>query len=173
MSEVRERTVSLQSAFTNLYTTMQTHITKSEQGQSDNTDFDKAKSEFINWYEIANGTLQDNANLSGSEDFMRKQLESVKAISSRLTEGQHLLNCASDSLAKILTSADAETIEEFQSNISDMRKNLDQLGIDVSKALSALKNSIQRWDLHDSSVEELAAWLEETEASIFTEQTCN
>ena len=173
MSEVRERTVSLQSAFTNLYTNMQTNITKSEQGQSDHTDFDKAKSEFINWYEIANGTLQDNANLSGSEEFMRKQMESVKAISSRLTEGQHLLNCASDSLAKILTSADAETIEEIKSNVSDMRKNLDQLGIDVSKTLAALKNSIQGWDLHNSSVEELAAWLEVTEASIFTDQTSN
>merc|ERR550532_1991591 len=89
LSEVRERTVCVQSAFTNLYTTMQTQMTKNEQGQSDHTDFNKAKTEFDDWYNIAHGTMQDNANLSGSEDFTRKQLESVKGISSRLTEGQH------------------------------------------------------------------------------------
>ena len=173
LSEVRERTVSMQSAFTNLYTTMQTQMTKNEQGQSDHTDFNKAKSEFDDWYDIAHGTMQDNANLSGSEDFTRKQLESVKGISSRLTEGQHLLNCASDSLTKILTSTEVETVEEFKANISDMRKSLDQLGMDVSKTLTTLKNSIQRWDLHNSSVEELAAWLQETETRIVTEPITN
>ena len=173
MSEIRERTVAVQSAFTNLYTTMQTQVSRNEQGLSDHTDFTKAKSDFDEWYEFAYGTLQDNSCLSGSEDDMRKQLESVKGISSRLTEGQHLLSCASDSLAKILSSTEIETIEEFKSNTSDMRKNLDQLGIDVSKAIALLKNSIQRWDLHNSSVDELAAWLEETEANFVTDTISN
>ena len=66
LPEVRDQTVNYQSSFTNLYTSMQSLVSRAEQCMSDHTDFNKAKEEFDEWYHIAYGTVQDSCNPNGT-----------------------------------------------------------------------------------------------------------
>ena len=165
-TDVRDRTVNIQTAFTNLYTLMQSVVSKAEQGMSDHTDFNKSKTEFEEWYNIANGNLQDNANASGSEKVLKQRLEVIKGISSRMTEGQHLLNCSSESLSKVMTSTDSEKVEEMKVSLSDMRKMLDQLNVNLSRETSLLKASLQKWEVYNASIEEITSWLNDTDENL-------
>ena len=164
--EVRDRTVQYQSCFTNLYTTMQSLVTKAEQCMSDHTDFNKAKVEFDDWYSIAHGTVQDYCNPAGSASVLKQRLEQLKGVSSRLTEGQHLLNCTSESLTKVMSTADSETLETMKVTLAEMRKNLEQLNIDVAREVNAMKSAVQRWDLYLESVKEIDNWLNDTEENL-------
>merc|ERR1712079_83887 len=165
-TDVRDRTVNIQTAFTNLYTLMQSVVSKAEQGMSDHTDFNKSKAEFEEWYNIANGNLHDNAYASGSEKVLKQRLEVIKGISSRMTEGQHLLNCSSESLSKVMTSTDSEKVEEMKVSLTDMRKMLDQLNVNLSKETSLLKSSLQKWEVYNASIEEITSWLNDTDENL-------
>merc|ERR1719400_19045 len=164
--EVRDRTVTYQSTFTNLYTTMQSLVTKAEQCMSDHTDFNKAKLEFEDWFSVAHGTVQDYSNPSGSASVLKQRLDHLKGVSARMTEGQHLLNCTSESLAKVVATADSESLEEMKVTLAEMRKKLEQLNIDVSREVNAMKAAVERWDLYLASILEIDNWLNDTEENL-------
>ena len=163
---VRDRTVKIQTSFTNLYTQMQSIVNRAEQGMSDHTDFNKSKVEFDEWFTIANGTIQDNANTQGSVQDLKQRLENVRGVSSRLTEGQHLLNCTSESLAKVISTTESDAIEEMKLALADMRKQLDQINQSVSKESATLKTAVQRWDVYNASIKEIKDWLDETDTKL-------
>ena len=166
LAEVRDQTVNYQSSFTNLYTTMQSLVSRADQCMSDHTDFNKAKDEFDEWYQIAHDTVQDSSNPNGTAQVVKQRLELIKNVSSRMTEGQHLLNCTSEALAKVLTTTEAPQQVEMKTALSNMRKNVDQLTINMGKELSAMKNSVQRWDIYNEALEEINTWLSDTEDNI-------
>ena len=60
-SHVRDHTVNAQAAYANLYTAVQTLLSKTEKSVSDFTDFNRMKAEFDEWFELASGTAQDAA----------------------------------------------------------------------------------------------------------------
>ena len=144
---------------------MQSLVSRAEQCMSDHTDFNKAKEEFDEWYHIAYGTVQDSCNPNGTAQAVKQRLELIKSVSSRMTEGQHLLNCTSESLTKVLSTTDESQQEEMKNALSNMRKNCDQLTINIGKQLSIMKNSVQRWDVYNEALEEINTWLNDAEGS--------
>ena len=166
LPEVRDQTVNYQSSFTNLYTSMQSLVSRAEQCMSDHTDFNKAKEEFDEWYHIAYGTVQDSCNPNGTAQAVKQRLDLIKSVSSRMTEGQHLLNCTSESLTKVLSTTDESQQEEMKNALSNMRNNCDQLTINIGKQLSIMKNSVQRWDVYNEALEEINTWLNDAEDRI-------
>ena len=88
---------------------------------------------FDEWYHIAYGTVQDSCNPNGTAQAVKERLELIKSVSSRMTEGQHLLNCTSESLTKVLSTTDESQQEEMKNALSNMRKNCDQLLINIGK----------------------------------------
>ena len=121
------------------------------------------KEEFDEWYHIAYGTVQDSCNPNGTAQAVKQRLELIKSVSSRMTEGQHLLNCTSESLIKVLSTTDESQQEEMKNALSNMRKNCDQLTINIGKQLSIMKNSVQRWDVYNEALEEINTWLNDAE----------
>ena len=145
---------------------MQSLVSRADQCMSDHTDFNKAKDEFDEWYQIAHGTVQDSSNPNGTAQVVKQRLELIKNVSSRMTEGQHLLNCTSEALAKVLTTTEEPQQVEMKTALSNMRKNVDQLTINMGKELSTMKNSVQRWDIYNEALEEINTWLSDTEDNI-------
>ena len=166
LAEVRDQTVRYQSSFTSLYTSLQSLVARAEQCMSDHTDFNQARDEFLDWFQIAQGTLQDSKDTSGSAQVVRQRLDLIKNVSSRMTEGQHLLTCASEALAKVLATTDQTQLEEMKSCLTQMRKDADQLSLNVGKELSAMKAAVQRWDTYNGALMEINTWLKDTEESI-------
>merc|ERR1712079_150089 len=74
LAEVRDQTVNCQSSFTNLYTTLQSLVSRAEQCMSDHTEFSKARDEFEEWYNIAPGPVQDSSNTSGTAATVKQRL---------------------------------------------------------------------------------------------------
>ena len=163
---VREQTVHCQSTFTNLYTTLQALVNRAEQCMSDHTDFSKAKDEFEEWYSIAQGTVQDSSNPAGNAATVKQRLDLLKEVSSRMTEGQHLVNVAAESLGKVLATTEEVQQQEMKTAVSSMRRNFDQLTLDIGKDLSSMKAAVTRWEVYQDSLVEISSWLGDTEVGI-------
>ena len=166
LAEVRDQTVNCQSSFTNLYTTLQSLVSRAEQCMSDHTEFSKARDEFEEWYNIAHGTVQDSSNTSGNAAAVKQRLDLLKEVSSRMTEGQHLLNVAAESLGKVLSVTDEAQQQEMKTAVSTMRGNCEKLTLDIGKELSVMKAAVARWELYEDSLAEISSWLSDTEVSI-------
>ena len=67
---------------------------------SDHTGFTQAKEEFEEWYSIALGTVQDSSNPAGPAQDVKQRTDLIKNVASRMTEGQHLLNCTAENYSK-------------------------------------------------------------------------
>ena len=74
---------------------------------------------------MAYGTVQDSCNPNCTAQPLKERSELIKSVSSRMTEGQHLLNCTSESLIKVLSTTDESQQEEMKNALSNMRKNCD------------------------------------------------
>lgn len=76
-SWVRDQTVQMQGAYTNLLTSVQGLVSKVEKNLSDHTDFLKAKEKLESWLYTAHGSVQDCIGV-GDEASTRDKLETIR-----------------------------------------------------------------------------------------------
>jgi len=132
---------------------------------SDHTDFVKEKHELEEWLNRAEGTLQDCAGF-GDETSTREKLDTVKIVSTRMTEGQHLLTVLQDSFARVVGVISNEQQEVLREDVSNLRSRWEKLNMDVKNSLSDLKDACQRWeDFKDNSLK-FNRWCELIEESL-------
>ena len=162
-SEVRDETVNKQAAYTNLFTTMQSLVNRSEQSMSDHTGFTRAKEEFEEWYSIALGTVQDSSNPTGNAKDVKQRTELIKNVSSRMTEGQHLLNCTSENFSKVLSTLGEPHQTAMKNDLTTIKQNYDALNMLITNQLSVMKAAVQRWDVYYDTIREISTWLSDTE----------
>ena len=162
-SEVRDETVNKQAAYTNLFTTMQSLVNRSEQSMSDHTGFTRAKEEFEEWYSIALGTVQDSSNPTGNAKDVKQRTELIKNVASRMTEGQHLLNCTSENFSKVLSTLGEPHQTAMKNDLTTIKQNYDALNMLINNQLSVMKAAVQRWDVYYDTIREISTWLSDTE----------
>ena len=165
VEEVRDETVNAQAAYTNLYTTSQSLVNRAEQSMSDHTGFARAKEDFEEWYSIALGTVQDSINPNGNAQDVKQRTELIKNVASRMTEGQHLINCTSENLSRVTSSVGEAHESDMKADISKMKKDYDSLNMLINSQLSIMKSAVQRWDIYHDTVKEISTWLSDTEST--------
>lgn len=162
-SRVREETVQLQAAYTAVLGNVQSLVSRLEKTRTDHTDFLKSQTEFYNWLERAQGTVQDCSVLGGDETAIKEKYELVRSVASRMTEGQHLMNVMMEAFTKALNASPADQQESFREIVSTLRGGWDQLNISVSNTLSQLKGAVNRWEDFREASSRMGQWLEGVE----------
>lgn len=162
---IRDQTVQLQGLYTNLLTSAQSLVSKIEKGLSDHTEFLKAKQELESWLQTAHGTVQDSVGV-GSEKEIKEKLETVRLVSTRMTEGQHLLTVLQDAFAKVINNTQADKQEVFREDVQNLRNSWDTLSMDVTSIQAQLKSHLARWDDYNESKRQMENWLGEMENAL-------
>lgn len=162
---VRAKTVQLQTSYTNLLTSAQGLVSKIEKNLSDHTEFLKAKQELESWLYTAHGTVQDCIGV-GDEDSLREKLETIRLVSTRMTEGQHLLSVLQESFAKAINSTPNNKQDSLREDMSTLRNSWDQLSMDLASIQAQLKASLTRWDDYNDSKRDMEKWLSEQEENL-------
>ncbi|XP_054006700.1 muscle-specific protein 300 kDa isoform X2 [Hylaeus anthracinus] len=164
-SWARDKTVQLQSAYTSLLTDMQSLVSKVEKNLSDHTEFLKAKKEMEDWLRVARGSVQDCMGV-GDAEWAKDKLETIKIVTMRITEGQHLLSTLQTAFAKAIETAVPEQQEQLRTDMAGLRSGWEQLSIDLNTVQARLKSLLSRWDDHGEAHGKFQHWLDETEKSI-------
>jgi nesprin-1 len=172
-SEIRDQTFNSQAAYSNLYTATQELVSLGEQSLSVHSDFIRAKQEFEEWFIIANGTVQDSSSPSGTSQDVKQRTDLIKNVASRMTEGQHLLNCVTENCAKVLPTSGELQEANMKNEIAAMKMKFSKLGNQINEQLAIMSTAVHRWDLYESSLHEISSWLCDTQSAITDMTNCN
>ncbi|KAF5292003.1 hypothetical protein FQA39_LY14120 [Lamprigera yunnana] len=162
---VRDQTVQVQGAYTNLLTNAQGLVSKIEKNLSDHTEFIKAKKELENWLYTAHGSVQDCIGV-GDEDSIKDKLETIRLVSIRMTEGQHLLAVLQDAFTKVIETTPANKQENLRESMATLRNSWDQLTIDITSIQAQLKADLARWDSYNETKKQFENWMVESEKTL-------
>lgn len=162
---VRAKTVNLQGVYTNLLTSAQGLVSKVEKSLSNHTEFLKAKQELENWLHTAHGTVQDCIGV-GDQNSLKEKLETIRLVSTRMTEGQHLLAVLQDAFNKVINSTPTDKQESLRDDMTTLRNSWDQLTMDLTSVQAQLKAALARWDDYADSKQKVDKWLSEQESNI-------
>ena len=161
--DIRDQTVNVQAAYTNLLTAIQSLVYRAEQSMSDHTLFNKAKEEFTEWYNIAMGTVQDSSNPAGSAEDVKQRTELIKNVAARMTEGQHLLNCATENFNKVIHGLDDAQQNELREDLTKLKKDFDSLNLLINDEMSTMKAAVNRWAVYNETIEDVKTWISDVE----------
>jgi nesprin-1 len=166
-ASVRDRTVAIQTAFSNLYSTVQGLLNRTERSVADHSDFHRAREDYDEWHQRAAGTVNDSLQPSDANNVdLAERLSQVRTVASRMTEGQHLLNCAAKALVVIADSTPSQQADAMQSSLTSMRSSFDQLNSDVNAALAKLEDlQQQRSDLLQTFAD-MEEWAKQTRETL-------
>lgn len=142
---VRDMTVELQARYGALMVGVQGLYSKIQKSLSDHTDFIKEKNELDAWLTRAEGTIQDCKG-TGDEQATREKMDTLQMVSTRLTEGQHLLNTLQESFARVVSIIPAEQQDLMREDVTKHQERWERLNIILKNAISDLKEACQRWD---------------------------
>lgn len=159
---VRDKTVQLQTAYTNLLTNAQGLVSKVEKNLSDHTEFLKAKAELENWLHAAHKKVQDCIGV-GDENNIKENIKAIKLISAETPEGQQLLANLQEAFSKAINTTPAEKQEELREDMTSLRNSWDQLTMDLASIQAQLKAALDRWDDFNDTKKRLSDWLSETD----------
>ncbi|XP_064211053.1 muscle-specific protein 300 kDa isoform X18 [Tribolium castaneum] len=159
---VRDKTVQLQTAYTNLLTNCQTLVSKIEKNLSDHTEFLKVKKELETWLHSAHKSVQDCIGV-GDEDTIREKLETIRVISAKTPEGQVLLTKLQDAFSKAINTTPADKQDGLREDMTSLRNSWDQLNMDLTSIQAQLKAALARWDDYNETKRRLQDWLSQTE----------
>lgn len=162
---VRAKTVQLQGIYTNLLTNAQGLVSKVEKNLTDHTEFIKAKSELENWLYRAHGTVQECIGV-GDENNIREKIETIRLVSTRMTEGQHLLTVLQEAFTKVINTTPTEKQESLRDAMTTLRNSWDQLNIDLTSIQAQLKAALARWEDYKETKSNLDKWLTEQEHNL-------
>lgn len=161
-SWIRDQTVQLQGAYTNLLTNAQTLVSKIEKNLSDHTDFIKAKKELENWLYTAHGTVQDCIGV-GDEVSIKDKMETIRLVSIRMTEGQHLLAVLQEAFTKVIETTPSDKQDALRDDMTSLRNSWDQLTMNLTSIQAQLKAALARWDAYNESKRQFENWIQESE----------
>lgn len=162
---VRDETVQLQGLYTNLLTSAQSLVSKIEKNLSDHTEFLKAKKDLENWLFTAHGTVQDCIG-TGDEKFIKDKLETIRLVSTRMTEGQHLLSILQEAFSTAINTAPSEKQDGLREDMTTLRNSWDQLNMDITSVQAQLKAALTRWDDYNDSKGKMESWLTDMEQTL-------
>ncbi|XP_018338972.1 PREDICTED: nesprin-1 isoform X6 [Trachymyrmex septentrionalis] len=161
-SWARDKTVQLQSAYTQLLTDVQGLVFKVEKNLADHTEFLKAKKEMEDWLRTAQGSVEDCIGV-GDTAWARDKLETLRLVATRVTEGQHLLSTLQNAFAKAINMVLPEQQDQLRSDMANLRSNWEQLSIDLNTVQAKVKSVLSRWEDHAEAHNKFVKWLEENE----------
>nr|CAD7605236.1 unnamed protein product [Timema genevievae] len=164
-SWVRDQTVQLQGTYTNLLTTVQGLVSRVEKNLSDHTEFLKAKDQFDLWLKRAHGTVKDCIGV-GDEAATKDRLETIRLVSTRMTEGQHLMSTMQEVFTKAINTTPTEQQELLREDMAYLRTSWDQLTMDLNSVMSQLKAAMSRWEDYNDSKSRLQLWISDMEESL-------
>nr|CAD7429520.1 unnamed protein product [Timema monikensis] len=164
-SWVRDQTVQLQGTYTNLLTTVQGLVSRVEKNLSDHTEFLKAKDQFDLWLKRAHGTVKDCIGV-GDEAATKDRLETIRLVSTRMTEGQHLMSTMQEVFTKAINTTPTEQQESLREDMVYLRDSWDQLTMDLNSVTSQLKAAMNRWEDYNDSKSRLQLWISDMEESL-------
>lgn len=162
---VRDQTVQLQSKYSNLLTAIQGLVSNVEKNLSDHTEFQKAKKELQSWLETAHGSVQDCIGV-GDIPSIKDKLETIKLVTTRMTEGHHLLQVLQDAFSKAINNTPADKQDSLRESMTTLRESWDQLKMDLNSITAQLKASLSRWEDFNDSKARLEKWITDTEESL-------
>lgn len=162
---VRDQTVQLQSKYSNLLTAIQGLVSNVEKNLSDHTEFQKAKKELQSWLETAHGSVQDCIGV-GDIPSIKDKLETIKLVTTRMTEGHHLLQVLQDAFSKAINNTPADKQAGLRESMTTLRESWDQLKMDLNSITAQLKASLSRWEDFNDSKARLEKWIIDTEESL-------
>ncbi|KAK3865215.1 hypothetical protein Pcinc_029165 [Petrolisthes cinctipes] len=160
---VRDMTVHLQSLYANVLTNLQSLVVIAQKTLTDHTEFVTAKTEFEEWLQRSQGTVTDCQDDSGSEAEVRDKLDTLKLVSTRLSEGQHLLGVMSDTFTRALNLTHLDQQEQIREDFTRLRVDWDHFNISLTSTQSKLKNAVSRWEEFSEAQTRLDTWLVEVE----------
>jgi nesprin-1 len=137
-------------------------LAKVQKSLSDHTGFIKEKQDLEEWLNRAEGTLQDCSGF-GNEASTKEKLETVQMVSTRMTEGQHLLAVLQDSFARVVGVVPPEQQDTMRSDLSTLRSRCEKLNMDVKNSLTDLKDACQRWEDFRDNCKRFDRWCDSTE----------
>lgn len=158
---VRDKTMQLQSEYTQILTTLQSLLSQLQKKLSDYTDFIKARDELDNWLNWAHGTIKECSGVK-EEGEIKEKLETIKIVSQRLTEGQTLLGKVQEVFAKAVETAPGDEQDKLREEIARLRASWDQLNMDLNSTLADLKATLSRWEELKENQNRFEKWLEVT-----------
>lgn len=162
---VRDKTINLQTEYTNLLTKIQGLVSNGEKNLSDHTEFIKAKEDIQRWLETAHGTVQDSIGV-GDIETTKDKLETIKLVGNRMTEGHHLLAVLQEAFKKALNNTPPEEQDGMRNDVKLLQESWDQLKIDLNSITAQLKAAIGKWDHFDDAKNKMNQWIKETAESL-------
>ncbi|VEN42511.1 unnamed protein product, partial [Callosobruchus maculatus] len=162
---VRDKTVQIQTEYTNLLTSAQGLVSKVEKNLTDQTEFLKIKEELEGWLAAVNCTIEDCVG-EGDEGFIRDKLETVRQVSANLSEGQQLLTKLQDAFGKAINTAASEKQDKLRDDMTTLRNSWDQLNMDLTSIQAQLKAALARWEEFNDSKKRFESWLSEMEKTL-------
>lgn len=162
---VRDKTVQLQSAYTNLLTGAQGLVSKVEKNLSDHTEFVKAKAALEEWLQSQHSTIQECIDI-GSEGDVKSKLEKIQGVAANLNEGQKMLSTLQEAFAKVINTATPEKQNELRETTTLLRNSWDQLNMDLKSTEAQLKAALSRWSGYNETKRNLDKWLSGVEKSL-------
>ena len=158
-SLVRDLTVNAQAAYSNLYSTVQSLLSKAEKSVTDFTDFFTARDRFEDWYSKANGTMDDCSSTEVSKAVLQTNLREMKNLMACITEGQHHFNCVTEAFSQIAPTSPDEEVFKMREIIKDEKLKLEALNVDLTKSVSELERALQRWNDFDKGTSKISDWI--------------
>ncbi|ODN01313.1 Nesprin-1 [Orchesella cincta] len=162
---VRDSTVELQTRYSALVVGVQGLHSKIQKSLSDHTDFIKEKNELEAWLARAEGTVQDCKG-TGDEASTREKMETLQMVSTRLTEGQHLLNTIQESFARVVSIIPTEQQDMMRDDVTKLQDRWEKLNIDLKNTISDVKDACQRWDDFKDNVSRFSSWCSFTKEAL-------
>lgn len=159
---VRDKTVQLQTEYTNLLTNAQSLVSKVTKNLTDQTEFLKIKEELENWLHSAHADVQKCIG-EGDETDIRQKLDIIKNVSITMRDGQQLLSKLQEAFEKAINTAPANKQDELRENMTSLRNSWDQLNMDLASVQAQLKTSLARWVAFYDTKEKFESWLVTTE----------
>lgn len=164
-SWVRDQTVQLQSKYSDLLTSVQGLVSNVEKNLSDHTEFQKARKELQAWLETAHGSVQDCIG-TGDISYIKDKIETIKLVTTRMTEGQHLVSVLQDAFTKAINNTPADKQNTLRENMTTLRESWDQLKMDLNSITAQLKACLSRWEDFNDTKLKLETWIDDTEKAL-------
>ena len=159
---IRDETVQLQAQYTQLLSRLQCLVSKGEKQLSDVNEYNTAKKEMEAWLDRAKGTVDDCSSCVGSEADVQDRLDTLRVrpeflstqgiihflpsdrlefqiLSTKLTEGQFLLNNVLETLNRATIAACPDSEALMRQEIDELRVGLDHVKKSLPEAIAQLK----------------------------------
>ena len=87
-------------------------------------------------------------------------------MSTRITEGQHLLSTLQSAFAKAINTALPEQQDQLRNDMAILRLSWEQLSIDLNTVQAQIKSVFSRWEDYSDAHSRFEHWLSETEDTL-------